>query len=354
MSSHVRSIAAYEQEARTKLPKAQWAWVTGAAESGATFRRNRSQFREFGLRPAVLTGITTPILGTHWAGAAVSSPILAAPIGHLTQFHESGELGVMKGCRDTGNHCVISMHTRRNLEILAQSVGSAGWSFQVYLYSNPDIVAGQIERAVRLGSRSVIITVDSSHRSPSYERQQHPWDARNFGQRDEVELPESRDDRAWTWKMLEDLIRSLRVPVAIKGVQSPTDALRAKEAGARVVWISNHGGRANETDQSLLREVTAIRGLVGPDVAVVVDGGFRTGTDIAKALLLGASHVALGRPLIYGLVSAGSQGVANVLGIANRELSLVLGSLGIRDVSDAAKHAEQVFETRERDSRPGD
>jgi isopentenyl diphosphate isomerase/L-lactate dehydrogenase-like FMN-dependent dehydrogenase len=260
----------------------------------------------------------------------------------------------MKGCRDTGNHCVISMHTRRNLEILAQSVGSAGWSFQVYLYSNPDIVAGQIERAVRLGSRSVIITVDSSHRSPSYERQQHPWDARNFGQRDEVELPESRDDRAWTWKMLEDLIRSLRVPVAIKGVQSPTDALRAKEAGARVVWISNHGGRANETDQSLLREVTAIRGLVGPDVAVVVDGGFRTGTDIAKALLLGASHVALGRPLIYGLVSAGSQGVANVLGIANRELSLVLGSLGIRDVSDAAKHAEQVFETRERDSRPGD
>ena len=354
MTSHPLSILAFERAAKSRLPEAQWSWVTGAAETGRTLRRNMEQFAEFGLRPAVLSGITTPKLDAHWAGAAVSSPVLAAPIGHLTQFHESGELGVIEGCGDTGTHCVISMHTRRNLELLASSAGPAGWSYQVYLYSSPDVVAEQIQRAVDLGTRSVILTVDGCHRSPSYERQHQPWDARKYGQRDEVELPESRDDRVWTWTMLAKLIEGVKVPVVVKGIQLASDALRAKEVGAHAIWISNHGGRANETDQALLREITAVRALVGPDLDVVIDGGFRTGSDIAKALLLGASHVALGRPLIYGLVSDGRRGVADVLGIASRELSLVMGSLGISDVRDAVQHAEQLFETRSPASRRGD
>lgn len=354
MSSHLLSISTFEYAARAKLPEAQWAWLIGAAEFGRTFRRNLEQFSDFGLRPAVLTGVTDPSLGTHWMGLAISSPIVAAPIGHLTQFHESGELAVVEGCRNSGIHCVVSMHTRRSLEVLSKSAGPAGWSYQVYLYSSPEIVLEQIQRAVNLGARSIIVTVDSGHRSPSYERQILPWDARKLGQHDEPKLPESRDDRVWTWKMVANLIRGLNVPIVIKGIQCATDALRAKEVGANAVWISNHGGRVNETDQSLLREIAAIRALIGPDLSVVIDGGFRTGSDIAKALLLGASHVALGRPLIYGLVCDGSRGVSEVLEIASRELSLVLGSLGIQAVGDSARHSEQLFEICRAVSGPRD
>jgi len=344
MSDRPMSISAIEELAKSQLPEAQWEWVVGAAEHGRTFRRNIRQFSEFGLRPAVLAGITTPSLKSNWQGTEVASPLVAAPIGHLTQFHESGELGVMEACRDTGTHCVVSMHTRRNLELLSETAGSAGWSYQVYLYSSPDVVAQQIDRAVQLGATSIIVTVFSCHRSPSFGRQRLAWDARKLGQRDEVELPESRDDRVWTWQMLEQLIRRLRIPIVVKGIQFAQDALRARDAGAQAIWLSNHGGRITETDQSLLREIAGVRALVGPETTMIVDGGFRTGSDIAKALLLGASHIALGRPLIYGLVKNGGSGVAEILEIANRELALVLGSLGISDVRNAPKHGAQIFE----------
>jgi len=344
MSNYPMSIFAFEEAAKSRLPEAQWEWVVGAAEHGRTFQRNIEQFSEFGLRPAVLAGIVTPNLTSSWQGYEVGSPVVAAPIGHLTQFHESGELGVMEACRDTNTHCVVSMHTRRNLELLAQAAGAARWSYQVYLYSNPDVVARQIDRAVQLGAASIVVTVDNCHRSPSFGRQRLAWDARKLGQRDEVELPESRDDRVWTWSMLQQLIRELRIPIIVKGIQFALDAQRAKDAGARGIWLSNHGGRVNETDQSLLREIATVRAHVGPEIPLVVDGGFRTGSDIAKALLLGASHVALGRPLIYGLVNNGGLGAVDVLNIANRELALVLGGLGINDVRHAPEHSAQVFE----------
>lgn len=347
MSNHPTSIPAFEELAKLRLPEAQWEWVVGAAEHGRTFRRNIEQFSEFGLRPAVLAGISTPNLASSWQGHEVGSPVVAAPIGHLTQFDESGELGVMEACRETATHCVVSMHTRRNLELLAQAAGAARWSYQVYLYSGPDVVARQIDRAVKLGAASIVVTVDSCHRSPSFGRQRLSWDARKVGQRDEVELPESRNDRVWTWSMLQQLIRGLPIPIIIKGIQFPPDAQRAKDAGACGIWLSNHGGRVNETNQSLLREIATVRAHVGPEIPLVVDGGFRTGSDIAKALLLGASHVALGRPLIYGLVNNGGLGVMEVLNIVKKELALVLGSLGIRDVHSASEHGAQIFELKD-------
>lgn len=344
MSRFPSSIPAFEVSARSLIPEEQWAWVVGGAERGRTYRRSLDQFSEFVLRPSVLAGVESTSLETTWLHNKVSSPILAAPIGHLTQFHESGELGVIEACAEKKIHCFVSMHTRRSLEVLAKAAGSGGWSYQVYLYSEPSVVADQIARAVMLGASSIVVTADSCHRSPSYQRQELQWDARTHGHRDEVELPPSRNDRVWNWRMVAELIRVVSVPVILKGVQSAADAARAIDNGFRGVWISNHGGRVNETDQSLLREIGEIREEIGDSVPLMVDGGFRTGGDIAKALLLGATHVALGRPLIYGLICGGSEGVSEVLGIANRELGLALGTLGIANLQDLAVHQSQVVD----------
>lgn len=344
MSKFPSSIPAFETSARTRIPEAQWAWVVGAAERGRTYGRSLDQFSEFGLRPSVLAGVESTSLDTSWLHHKVSAPLVAAPIGHLTQFHQSGELGVIEACAERNIHCFVSMHTRRSLEVLAKAAGSSGWSYQVYLYSEPAVVADQIARAVGLGASSVVVTVDSCHRSPSYQRQEMPWDARNHGQRDEAGLPPSRNDRIWNWRMVADLIRVLDVPLILKGVQSVADAAKAIDVGFRGVWLSNHGGRVNETDQSLIREIGEIREKIGHAVPLVVDGGFRTGGDIAKALLLGASQVALGRPLIYGLICGGGEGVSEVIGIASRELGLVLGTLGIANLQDLVAHRDQVFD----------
>jgi len=244
------------------------------------------------------------------------------------------------------------MHTRRSLEVLSKAAGSSGWSYQVYLYSDPAVVADQIARAVGLGASSIVVTVDSCHRSPSYQRQEMQWDARSHGKRDEMDLPPSRNDRVWNWRMVAELIRVLDVPLILKGVQSVADAVKAIDVGFQGVWLSNHGGRVNETDQSLLREVGEVREKIGHAVPLIVDGGFRTGGDIAKALLLGASHVGFGRPLIYGLICGGAEGVSEVLGIANRELELVLGTLGHANLRDLAAHREQVFDVHAHHVRP--
>jgi isopentenyl diphosphate isomerase/L-lactate dehydrogenase-like FMN-dependent dehydrogenase len=346
MDESPASLEDYENYAKQILPPAQWDWVIGGAEQGRTYRRNLDQFRDFQLSPRVLAGIKATETASRFFAKPIEAPIIAAPVGHMTQFHELGELAVMEACKATGTHCVVSMHTRRSLELLAEQAGEAGWSYQVYLYSDPAVVASQIARAVRLGATSVVLTVDSCHRSPSYQRLRAPWDAREHGSRDEPDLPESRNDRLWTWGMARDLVGATDVPVILKGVQCADDAERAAEIGCAGVWISNHGGRNNETDQALLGELAKVRALVGPTYPLVIDGGFRTGSDAAKALLLGASQIAIGRPLIFGVVVAGAKGTTSVLRIIQDELKRALAAIGVADVLDVPNHADQVGPSR--------
>lgn len=350
MSDSLQSLGDFEIRAKSILPGAQWDWLIGGAELGRTYVRNLTQFKDFQIRPRVLVGITSPNVEQDFCGRMSASPVIAAPVGHMTQFHSEGELAVMQACNTTRTHCVVSMHTRRNLELLAAAAGSAGWSYQVYLYSEPEVVLTQIERAVRLGATSVVLTVDSCHRSPSYQRQRAPWDARQHGMRDEPELPESRNDRLWTWEMVATLVKSVSAPLILKGVQCGGDAERAVGIGCAGIWISNHGGRNNETDQSLLHEVRNIRRAVGKAIPLVIDGGFRTGSDVVKALLLGATHVAVGRPLVFGVVVSGASGVESVLKITQAELTRVLGALGVADIRNISSHADQVSLMRDQSS----
>jgi 4-hydroxymandelate oxidase len=146
--------------------------------------------------------------------------------------------------------------------------------------------------------------------------------------------------------MARDLVGATDVPVILKGVQCADDAERAAEIGCAGVWISNHGGRNNETDQALLGELAKVRALVGPTYPLVIDGGFRTGSDAAKALLLGASQIAIGRPLIFGVVVAGAKGTTSVLRIIQDELKRALAAIGVADVLDVPNHADQVGPSR--------
>jgi len=348
MSDRLQSLAAFEEAASAKMPREQWEWVIGGAESGRTLGRNREQFAEFALSARILTGVDSVMCDSSYLDVATKSPVIAAPVGHMTQFNDEGELAIVRGCAMAGAHCVVSMHTRRSLETLSVAAGSSGWSYQVYLYSDFRTVAAQIQRAVNLGATSIVITSGSGHRSPSYRRQQFPWDARRKGLRDEPQLPASRNDRQWTWADLEKLLSSVKCPIVLKGIQSVEDAKRASSAGVSAIWLSNHGGRDTETDHSLLQELPPIREAVGDELPIVIDGGFRAGSDVAKALLMGATNVAVGRPIIHGSVVAGERGVSDVIQILTRELASVLGSLGIENVLKAFSHRHQVVSTRKR------
>lgn len=342
MNKSLESLAAFEAVAAQRMPREQWEWVVGGAESGRTVVLNRDQFKKYALSTRILSGVDRVSCATSYLGVATNTPVVAAPLGHMTQFNDEGELSIVRGCARVGAHCVVSMHTRRSLERLAVEAGSSGWSYQVYLYSDLQTVISQCRRAVDLGAASIVVTSGSGHRSPSYQRQQFPWDARLKGERDEPHLPESRNDRTWTWGDLEKLCDVVRSPVVLKGIQSVEDARRSLSSGVSGIWLSNHGGRDTETDKSLLAELSQIRDSVGLSTPILIDGGIRTGSDVAKALLLGASNVAIGRPIIHGSVVSGERGVSDIVQILTSETAAVLGSLGIGDVRDAFSHRNQV------------
>jgi isopentenyl diphosphate isomerase/L-lactate dehydrogenase-like FMN-dependent dehydrogenase len=142
--------------------------------------------------------------------------------------------------------------------------------------------------------------------------------------------------------MVAKLVKAISVPLILKGVQCVSDAERAHEIGFSGVWLSNHGGRNNETDQSLLRVLSQIRSVVGANFPLVVDGGFRSGSDIVKALLLGATYVAMGRPLIFGVVVDGARGAEAVLKISQDELIKIMSALGIGDIRSVMSHKDQI------------
>lgn len=328
----VVNVFDYEALAKTCLDAGTWAYFAGGADDEVTLRANRRAFERFQLRPRVLIDVSTIDMKTCILSTPVNMPILIAPVGFQGLAHPEGECATTRALEQIGTIMVVSTFASRTLEEIAQTATGPLW-FQL---SAPDRSWTErlVERAKAAGYRALVITVDAP-RNGNKERIarldfQLPAYKANFG--DEpvgnnfTSLP--------TWDSLAWLRSLTSLPIVLKGILTAEDARLAVEHGMDGIIVSNHGGRQLDGVPPTLEVLAEIVDAVNGRGEVYIDSGIRRGTDVLKALALGARAVLVGRPVIWGLAVGGTDGVISILEMLRAELEQAMALAGRPTLND--------------------
>ncbi|MET0262863.1 MAG: alpha-hydroxy acid oxidase [Rariglobus sp.] len=344
----VAALADYAELARERMPAEVRAYIDGGSADQVTLRENRAAFDRINLRGRVLGEFPQ---GGHTRvsllGRTLEHPILIAPVALQKLVHPQGELATVLGAAATQTTMVVSTQASVSLEDVA--LGSAGaplW-FQLYIQPDREFTTSLVRRAEAVGYEALVVTVDAPVSGVRNQEQRA-----GFRLPAGVEMVNLRGCRAPfaaeglcggllsvapTWADLAWLRSLTRLPILVKGVMDPEDAARAVDAGVAGIVVSNHGGRTLDTLPATIDVLPRIADVVGGRVPVLLDGGVRRGTDVLKALALGATAVLAGRPCIHGLATAGAPGVAHVVRILRAELEMAMALTGCATPADAAK-----------------
>ena len=337
------NVEEFERIARERLDRAVYDYYAGGAEDERTVRENREAFARLRLRYRVLVDVSRVDLATRLLGTPLSFPVILAPTALHRLAHPEGEKATARAAAAAGILLTLSTVSSVPLEDVAAAAPSGARWFQLYCYDDREETAALVDRAHRAGYRAIVLTVDA----PILGRRER--DVRNgFVVPEGLAAHPSKKPRAasgqWPlssligqpsldWAALA-WIRSLSpLPLVVKGIVRGDDASRAVAEGAAAVWVSNHGGRQLDTAIPTAEALSDVVSAVAGRVPVIVDGGIRRGTDVVKALALGASAAAIGRPQLWGLAAGGEDGVARVLALLREELALAMALAGCPDLS---------------------
>ena len=330
----------FEEAARKKLAPSTWDFMAGGAADEITIRWNREGYDRLRLRPRVLVNVSSVDTRIKLLGLDLPHPILLAPVAYQKLLHKDGERAAAKGAGASESLFVVSSSGNVSVEDLAKVATSPLW-FQLYV--QPDAARNRdlLQRAQAAGCRAACVTVDTPVIGP-----------RNREQRAGFRLPPGMDVPmnpqnvkargaggssrrvSVTWKDVEQFQSMSSMPVLLKGVLHPDDADQAARMGVGGIIVSNHGGRNLDTAPATIDALPAIVDRVAGRIPVLVDGGIRRGTDVVKALALGASAVLIGRPYAYGLAVGGAEGVARVVRILRTELEMAMALVGHPRIAD--------------------
>lgn len=327
-----------EARAQSKMNAGCWAYLSGGAGREQTLFENTAAFDRYWLRPHLArSDCSTPSLQTSLFGRVLPLPVLLAPTSPLRLFHPEAELAVARAAAKTGTIVIVSTDSHYPLEDIAAAADGAWW-FQLYAYRDTDLMLEMIDLAIDLGAEAIVVTMDAHfaglRRRAARSGFSMPLDAdyhllRRFGVLQGDNPSSGRLERL---ALTADNLRAIRnrssVPVVVKGVTRASDALLCEELGIECVIVSNHGGRQLDGTVSSIAVLEEVVGSV-QKAAVLLDSGIRRGSDVVKALALGARAVCIGRPYIWGLAIDGQQGVQTVLSILQYEILDVLRQMSI-------------------------
>lgn len=350
----ILNLAELEQMASTRLPQQAWDYYQSGADDELTLRRNRAAYEARSLCYRVLVDVSTRDLTTTVLGHAVQLPVLVAPTAFHRLAHPEGELASVRAAGAAGTAFILSTLSNTRVEAVTQAATGPVW-FQLYVYKDRGATQALVERVEAAGCSALVVTVDA----PLLGRRER--DVRNrFALPSEFRVENleatpyaevrkaSSDsglasyfasllDPSLTFRDLAWLSQVSRLPIVVKGLVRPDDAQRALDAGAAAVVVSNHGGRQLDTAPATIDVLERVVQAVDNRAEVYVDGGVRRGTDVIKALALGARAVLVGRPVLWGLAVAGSEGVQAALECLRRELDLALALCGCPRLSDITR-----------------
>jgi 4-hydroxymandelate oxidase len=341
------NVAECQAAARERLPVGVYEYYARGAEDEVTLKGNASAYRRRHFRPRVLRDVSSVELSTRLLGLELPSPVIVAPTAFQRLCHPEGEVATARGAGARGHLLVTSTLATCTVEEVAAASSAPTW-LQLYVFRDRALSEALVRRAEAAGCTGICLTVDV----PVAGNREH--DARNhFSLGDEVEManfagmeqgafpdddsgPSSGLDRfvasqfdpSLTWEAVRWLRSITDLPLIIKGVQHPDDAVLAADAGVAAVVVSNHGGRQLDGAEPTLDLLPDVVAAVQGRMPVLVDGGVRRGSDVARALCLGAAGVMVGRPCLWGLTLGGAEGVAHVLGVLDQELSRTMALLG--------------------------
>ena len=336
---------ALEELAKAKMPPASFAFCAAGADDEISALENITAWRALRLRPRVLRDITHVDLGTTLLGTPVKTPIMVAPTGRHKLFNSEGERATARGAAAAGCAYVIASNSNVTIEDVAAERRDAPQWFQLYYWPNKKEVEALIDRLAAAGFTALVLTVDAPVPgwSPRAAREQHEPspEIRN------INMPGSPMARTAyhpdfvgkvlypaTWRELEWLVKRSPLPVMVKGILRADDAVACAEHGAKAIIVSNHGGRHLDTTVTTAAVIGEIAAALAGKTEVYVDGGIRRGTDILKALALGARAVLIGRPAIWGLAVDGADGVRAVLDHFRDELIRAMQLSGAARLTD--------------------
>jgi isopentenyl diphosphate isomerase/L-lactate dehydrogenase-like FMN-dependent dehydrogenase len=353
----------YEALAEQRMAHVRWAWdyYQGGSEDEVSLRANRAAFERLRLRPRVLVDVSTCDLRTSVLGIPVSMPILVAPTAGHGLAHPEAECATARAVHHAGTLMVVSSRSTRSLEEIAQAGEAPRW-FQLYVDSSRQ-AAQLIGRAEAAGYQALVLTVDAprgGHRErdlrhgvgiePRHEVPSSPaggshdiaapTETNGHGQQEEAKEKEEEGlagRSSLTWDVLPWLRSITALPILLKGILTAEDARLAVDAGAAGVVVSNHGGRQLDGAIASMEALPEVVEAVAGRCEVYVDGGVRRGTDVLKALALGARAVLLGRPILWGLAVNGEEGIHHILHLLRAELELAMALSGCPALSSITR-----------------
>jgi 4-hydroxymandelate oxidase len=350
---------ALEARARETLSPGAYAFAAGGADDEITLADNLAAWRRLRLRPRVLRDITAIDTTASVLGERIAMPLMVAPTGRHRLFHPDGERATARGAAAAGVPYVLATTSTVSIEDVAAerlpaprlsappSLSAPQW-FQLYLPPDRAVTEGLVDRVAAAGFGAIVLTVDqpvygASPRSaraplapapdiravnlPGQPAATHSYGAAHSGT---VTYPA-------TWRDLEWLVGRSPIDVVVKGVLRADDALRCVDLGAKAIIVSNHGGRHLDAALATADALPAIAAAVGPAAEVYVDGGIRRGTDIVKALALGARAVLIGRPAVWGLATGGADGVRDVFAHLRAELMRTMALCGVAKLDEVTR-----------------
>nr|WP_241032589.1 alpha-hydroxy acid oxidase [Rhodococcus pseudokoreensis] len=310
--------------------------IEDGAGAGRAIAANRAAHERWALRSRVLVDVSEIDTTTEILGRSVSSPVLVAPSGGHTLVHPGGEVATARGVRDADSIMVLSSATGRTLPDV-RAVGGRTW-FQLYFGTDRDLVQRVVSLAAEQGCEALCLTADMP--VPPLHHDGMRRGMASIAGRDRLYLPQPGGsdlphDPRLTWSDLDWLREVSDLPLVLKGIMHPDDAIRAAECGVDAIVVSNHGGRALDTAWGTLDALPEIvDALSGYPTEVYVDGGFRHGREVAVALSLGARAVFVGRPALWALTLDGAHGVTDLLELLRRQLARTMAMIGATSIAD--------------------
>jgi len=343
------NVMEYEALARAALPPAHFAYLSGGTDDNRTVAINHEAFSRYQIRARRFidvskTDTTVRVLGSTW-----SSPVYLSAIGGMRAFHPDGETAVARAAAAKSTHLMLSTSASVSVEAVTQARGAPVWH-QLYATDDWKVTEGLVKRAENAGCTAIVLTVDSqgARNNETMARAMredtrvcttcHINNSHDFVRKApifaglDVSRVRSPSPLDLTWEFLAKLRKLVTVKLLVKGIVTAEDAAQSLDHGIDGIVISNHGGRTEETLRSTIDCLPEIADAVKGRVPIFLDGGVRRGTDVFKALALGATGVGIGRPYGWGLAVSGQQGVEAVLDIFTRELAAIMRQAGTPEI----------------------